>query len=305
MPRSCATDSVGESPVSQRSLVDRVHLCSIKVGGLQHALEVGHDFAGRTARHAVDHQRKGRSAFLCPTKKVPRNGVGVSDGRRDEDPQVGRGEQLCRQFAIRALDRVDVRGIDQREPGGHRIDRLHVEHLPGSGCVAGHAGQLGQQVGGDEPAFVRRMTDQHRRPSGGPKDPGGGHVGSGERVGDGGLARARGTTEDRQQGCIEAPQAGHEVVGDLILELGPHWLGRVGVGEAKTEGWAGEGRGQLGERRNERFGRPVLDRDRRWRKGVRLVECFRGVRSGFRWVEWFRGKVGRHRLRVEGDRAVA
>ena len=60
------------------------------------------------------------AAFGGLAQQVPGHGVGVAGGGGDEQPQVGGGEQLGGQLPVGPDDRVDVGGVQQRQPGGQR-----------------------------------------------------------------------------------------------------------------------------------------------------------------------------------------
>ena len=82
----------------------------------EHRLEVVLHLVFGTRRDAVDHDRQRRSPVLRESEVLPRNRVGVTRCGRDEDPQVGRSEKLGREVVVRDFDRVDVGGVEQRQP---------------------------------------------------------------------------------------------------------------------------------------------------------------------------------------------
>ena len=65
--------------------------------------------------HPVEQHGERGAALLGGLQHVPRHGVGVAGGRRDEQPQVGGGEQLRGEPPVRGDDRVDVGGVEEGE----------------------------------------------------------------------------------------------------------------------------------------------------------------------------------------------
>ena len=81
----------------------------------------------RLRRHPVEHDGQRGAALLRRPEQVPGDGVGVAGRRRDEDPQVGRRQQLTGELAVGLHHRVDVGGVEQGEAGGQVVadDELH------------------------------------------------------------------------------------------------------------------------------------------------------------------------------------
>ena len=70
-------------------------------------------------RHPVADDRERGAAALGGVQQVPRHGVGVPGRGGDEDPQVGRGEQLRGQLAVAATTESTSGRVEQRQPGRH------------------------------------------------------------------------------------------------------------------------------------------------------------------------------------------
>ena len=64
-------------------------------------------------------------------QEVPRHLVGVAGRGGHEEPHVGGGEQLGGQGAVALLDRVDVGGVEDRQPRRHRVGRHELESRRG------------------------------------------------------------------------------------------------------------------------------------------------------------------------------
>ena len=72
-------------------------------------------------RDAVEHERQRGAAVARRLQQLPRHGVGVAGGGRDEQPRVGRGEQLPRERAVGLHHRVDVGRVEQGEARRQRL----------------------------------------------------------------------------------------------------------------------------------------------------------------------------------------
>ena len=121
----------------------------------QHLLQVRGDLVARAGGDPVEHDRHRGAALGRRPQEVPRHLVGVAGGRGDEQPQVGRCEQLGGQGAVADLDGVDVGGVEDRQAGGHGVDRHELER-PRVASRPSAARQVGQDPGVVEPRRRRR-----------------------------------------------------------------------------------------------------------------------------------------------------
>ena len=87
----------------------------------------------RRRRDPVEHHRDGRPALDGALQHPPRQRVAVPGGGRDEEPQVGRLEQPVRRLPVRLQHRVEVRGVQQRDPARHAARRRRPSRTPGPG----------------------------------------------------------------------------------------------------------------------------------------------------------------------------
>src|SRR6185503_1619056 len=93
----------------------------------------------------------------------PWDAVGVAGGGRDEDREVGRLDEPVGQLAVRVLDRVDVRRVDEGKTRPYR--RVADE----ADALAGHARERARperrlivRVGQDDGDPGRRTEDARR-----------------------------------------------------------------------------------------------------------------------------------------------
>ena len=81
----------------------------------------------------------GRPRSRARSEDVPRHAVGVAGRGRHEDPEVrGLGEAVG-QLAVRVLDGVDVRGIDERDPAWLALVRRRPAAARRRGSTSGRA----------------------------------------------------------------------------------------------------------------------------------------------------------------------
>ena len=199
--------------------------------------------ASAPGRHPVEQHGERGAALLSGLQDVPRHGVGVSGGRRDEQPQVRGGEQLRREPPVRGHDRVDVGGVEEGEARVQRRRRDQLQRVVVRADAAG-AGQLGQHAGVGEPAQVVGMADEHGGAGGGAQHPGRRDLLPDQAVHDRGLARSRGAADDGEQRCVEPAQAGEDVVVELLDELGARLACPLGPGDVELEADDGGGLAQ-------------------------------------------------------------
>ena len=207
-------------------------------GARQHPGQVRGHLARGLGRHPVEHDGERGAALLRRPQQVPRDGVGVAGRRRDENPEVRRRQQLTGELAVGLDHRVDVGGVEQREPGGQVVadDQLHA--CPAPPAAAGDPGQARQHPVTGERGHVGRRADQHRRPGGGPQHAGGGDRGADEAVDQRGLARTGRAADDGEQRGVEVAQPGEQVVVDLVDDRAGGAAGVVPVGVASPSGAA-------------------------------------------------------------------
>lgn len=97
---------------------------------------------------AIEDDRDSRGALGGRQQVLPRDRVGVPGGRGHEQPQVRCGQKLSGQQPVLRHDRIDVRGVEEREPtrqGGVRdelqrvgvISRVEAARQPGQDPVRG------------------------------------------------------------------------------------------------------------------------------------------------------------------------
>ena len=112
--------------------------------------------------HPVENERKRRPAVARRTEELPRHRVGVAGGSRDEEPSVGRREELAGERAVLGEDGVDVGRVEEGEPLRKRLRRREL-HVPGRASPPLAARQAGQDSRAVEPLEVVRVEGEHRR----------------------------------------------------------------------------------------------------------------------------------------------
>ena len=180
-PGARAVDRGGRqhAELIERLLVDR------EDGGVresavgEHRAQVGQHFVGGTGGHAVEHDADRDLPRGGALEQAPRHGVGVAVGGRDEEPQVGGGEQLCREGAVLVGDRVDVGGVDDRERSRNLLvlEQHELADACGFGSVARgircgarradaapHAREPGKNTVAREPAGIHGGVHENRLP---------------------------------------------------------------------------------------------------------------------------------------------
>ena len=115
--------------VGDRGLVDGEQRGVLEPAAGEHPGQVGGHGLHGVGGGAVEHDRDRGRALGGLAQVVPRHLVGVPGGRGDEQPQVGGGEQLGGQRAVALLDRVDVGGVEDGQPGGHGVGGDQLEGL--------------------------------------------------------------------------------------------------------------------------------------------------------------------------------
>ena len=125
-----------------------------------HRAQVLADLREGPGRDAVEHQPDPEPRARA-AQELPRHGVGVARGGRDEQPRVGRGEQLPRERAVGLHDGVDVGRVEKRQAGRERL-RGHELQRPGRGGRA--AGAAHARAGCGRPRTSRGPTGDTRAP---------------------------------------------------------------------------------------------------------------------------------------------
>jgi hypothetical protein len=90
---------------------------------------VGGNGVDSLRRGAVEHDRHRCRPLRGLAQEVPRHLVGVPRRRGDEQPQVGRRQELSGQVAVALLDRVDVGRIEDGEPLGDHVQRDQLQRM--------------------------------------------------------------------------------------------------------------------------------------------------------------------------------
>ena len=99
----------------ERDLRHDEHVAVAELLGSEHLLQVRRNLAVGVGGDAVEHDRERRAPLPRGAQELPRDGIGVAGGRRDEEPAVGGREQLVREGAVLGEHGVDVRRVEQRE----------------------------------------------------------------------------------------------------------------------------------------------------------------------------------------------
>ena len=170
---------------------------------------------------AIEDDRDSRGALGGRQQVLPRDRVGVPGGRSHEQPQVRCGQKLSGQQPVLRHDRIDVRGVEEREPtrqGGVRdelqrvgvISRVEAARQPGQDPVRGEVLSL---IG---------VIDEDGAAGRGPDDARPGHDPAQQRVDEGGLPGTRGSADDGQQRRVQSGQPRQHIV----VELSDHRLRR-------------------------------------------------------------------------------
>ena len=201
------------------------------------------DLVRGLGRHAVEHDGQRGAALLRGPQEVPGDRVGVAGRGRDEEPQVGGGEQLGGELAVGGDDRVDVGGVEQGEPGASdgAATSWSVRWSVPAPLVRVSPGSTRSP---ENQRHVVGVADQHGRAGGGAQHPGGGDLRADQAVDQRRLARAGGAADDGEQRGVEAAQPGEDVVVELADELGPGLAGPRGAGDVELETGRGGGLAQ-------------------------------------------------------------
>ncbi len=147
-------------------------------------------------------------------QELPRHGVRVAGGGRDEEPPVRGGEQLVRERAVLGEHGVDVGRVEQREPGRKRCRRHQLQRSRRAGA-AGHPRKARQDPLALERRQVLRVAREHRRPRRGAEDAGRADDRADQAVEERRLAGPGRAADHDQCRGVELPQPRQDVVVDL------------------------------------------------------------------------------------------
>ena len=233
--------------VGDLALVDDEERGVLEPARGEHPGQVAGDGLDGIGRGAVEHHGHCGGAVGRELQELPGHLVGVARGRGDEDPQVGRGEQLGREDPVGLLDGVDVGSVQDCQAGVEPVagDQLQRTRVVGRMI---DALQLGEQAVLAEPVAVLGVVHQHRRAGRRAEQARRGHLGADERVDQRRLAGTGGAAHDREHGRVD----GHHPRDDVVLELLDHGLPRrpllVGAGQVQRQGDLGQRLMELDER---------------------------------------------------------
>ena len=268
-PRMSATASAREQAlVGDRALGHDEQRGVLEPAAGQHPGQVrGHRLDG-VGRRPVEDDRDRGGALGGLAQVVPRHLVGVAGRRGDEQPQVGGREQLRGERPVALLDRVDVGGVEDRQPGRDGVGRHQLEGVRVDGRVRDPL-EVGQQAVLAEPLGVVGVVDQHRRPGRGPQHAGLGDPAPDQRVDQRRLAGAGGAADHGEQRGVD----GHQPRDDVVLELVDHLALRrallLDAGDVERQPRRLEGAAQPHERGQHLRVRVRLGYERR-RRGHRV-----------------------------------
>ena len=223
-----------QEPVLEPALGHDEQLRLAEPALVEHLAQVRRHLA-RVGRHAVEHDGDDGAALARLLEQLPRDGVRVARGGRDEEPGVGGGEQLVGERAVLVGDRVDVGRVEQGDALGERGGRHELETARAAAAAAGRPRELGQHARALEPAQVLRVAGQHGRPRRRPQHAGRAHLAADEAVDERRLARARRAADDHQERRVELAQARQQVVVDLLDELRAGVPRRGGVRQVELQ----------------------------------------------------------------------
>lgn len=226
------------------------------------------DLGEHLVGHPVEDGDEGDLVLLGGAQQVPGHGVRVPGGGGDHDPDVGGADEFGGQGAVVDHEGVDVGGVEEGEAAGQGGDGLDAYFAVLALAVAGAVGGAGvagvafgfllalrqpdpQQVGkyahAGEPVVVVGVTDEDRRSSGRAQHAGFADLPAHERVDEGGLAGAGGTSDDGEQGRLGCFEARYEVVVELREQLRSGLAGARGTGQGQRQTHGGDPVAQRGE----------------------------------------------------------
>ena len=179
----------------------------------------GHLPAG-VLRHPVENEGERRPAVARRTEELPRHRVGVAGGGRDEEPSVGRREELAGERAVLGEDGVDVGRVEEGEPLRKRLRRRELQR-PRLRLAAARPRQAGQDARALEPLEVVRVEGEHRRARRRAQDACRAHDRPDEAVQERRLPGPRRAADDDERRRVHLPQPREEIVVHLRDEVVP------------------------------------------------------------------------------------
>lgn len=283
---------LGEEAVDELGLPHDEERRGVEAVLVHHPAQVVRHGLGARVDPVEDH-RDLRAALGGTVQEVPRDGVGVAGGRRDEQPQVGRGEELRGELAVRRLHGVDVGRVHEREALRQRVARDEAQRArrvgrrgglagPGPGTDAGrgagrgagcgargrrpravlaHAREPGQHAVGREPALVERVVDEDGRARRRAQHAGRRDVLAEERVHERRLPRSGRPADDDEQRRRVRAQPGQQVVVELVDRQAEVLARERRAGQVEREPRGGEPPPQDLQRLDEPRGRRGARRD--------------------------------------------
>lgn len=212
-------------------------------------------------RDSVEDGGEGDVVLLGGAQQVPGQRVGVAGGGGDQDPDVGRADQLGGEFTVAGDQGVDVGGVEEGQAARERVVAFQPEFGPGGLAAVGGvvvapdplaygpgARQPGQHARVGEPGAVLGMAHQHRRTGGGAQDTRFADTTADKRVDKSRLARACRSADDREQRRLGRGQPRYQVVVQLGQEFLPGAAGAAGSGQREGEARGLDAVAQRGQR---------------------------------------------------------
>ena len=116
-----ATTAAGSKPLVRPQVRDDEQRRPLQPVAAEPVQEVTAHRRQRRRRDPVEHHRDGRTTLDGALQHPPRQRVAVAGSGRHEEPQVSRLEQPVRGLPVRLQHRVEVRGVQQRDPARHLL----------------------------------------------------------------------------------------------------------------------------------------------------------------------------------------
>jgi hypothetical protein len=168
--------------------------------------------------HPVENERKRCPPFACRTEELPRHRVGIAGGGRNEEPPVGRGQELVGERAILGEDGVDVGRVEEGEPLWKRSRRRELQR-PRLGLAAARPRQARQYARALEPLEVVRVEGEHRRAGRRAQHACRTHDRPDEAVQERRLPRPCRAADNDERGRVHLPEPREEIVVHLCDEV--------------------------------------------------------------------------------------
>ena len=84
----------------------------------EHGHQMGANLVDRVRRDTVEDDRDSGPPLGGGPEQIPWHGIGIARSRGDEEPEVGRGEQLAGQLTVGGDNGVDVRRVEKGHARG-------------------------------------------------------------------------------------------------------------------------------------------------------------------------------------------